>query len=212
MNQADTAWMLVSTALVLLMTPALAFFYGGLVRSKNALNCMMMSFVSMGFVGVLWATVGYSLAFAPGNNLNGDPVAPLLEWSRAGGAGHNTALPVHELPGHIRHHHGGPNLRRDCRADALFRVCRLHLVVGPRRIQSDRALGMGRRLAGRHGRPGLCRRHGRSRQRGSGRAGRRDRRRPPPRLQGGAAAPAQCAVHAARRRSPLVRMVRVQRG
>ena len=72
MNQADTAWMLVSTALVLLMTPALAFFYGGLVRSKNALNTMMMSFISMGFVGVLWAVIGYSLAFAPGNNWIGD--------------------------------------------------------------------------------------------------------------------------------------------
>ena len=72
MNQADTAWMLVSTALVLLMTPALAFFYGGLVRSKNALNTMMMSFISLGFVGVLWAAIGYSLAFAPGNNWIGD--------------------------------------------------------------------------------------------------------------------------------------------
>ena len=72
MNQADTAWMLISTALVLLMTPALAFFYGGLVRSKNALNTMMMSFISLGFVGVLWACVGYSLALTPGNNWIGD--------------------------------------------------------------------------------------------------------------------------------------------
>ena len=72
MNQADTAWMLVATALVLLMTPALAFFYGGLVRSKNALNTMMMSFVSLGFVSVIWAVIGYSLAFAPGNNWIGD--------------------------------------------------------------------------------------------------------------------------------------------
>src|SRR6476619_856073 len=72
MNQADTAWMLVSTALVLLMTPALAFFYGGLVRPKNALNTMMMSFVSLGFVGVMWALIGYSLAFAPGNDWIGD--------------------------------------------------------------------------------------------------------------------------------------------
>ena len=72
MNQADTAWMLISTALVLLMTPALAFFYGGLVRSKNALKCMMMSFISLGFVGVLWALVGYSLALSPGNNWIGD--------------------------------------------------------------------------------------------------------------------------------------------
>jgi ammonium transporter, Amt family len=72
LNPADTAWMLISTALVLLMTPALAFFYGGLVRPKNALNTMMMSFVSLGFVGVLWAVVGYSLAFAPGNDWIGD--------------------------------------------------------------------------------------------------------------------------------------------
>src|ERR1044072_5423959 len=72
MNQADTAWMLVSTALVLLMTPALAFFYGGLVRSKNALNTMMMSFISLGFVGVIWALVGYSLAFSAGTNYLGD--------------------------------------------------------------------------------------------------------------------------------------------
>jgi len=72
MNTADTAWMLISAALVLLMTPALAFFYGGLVRSKNALNTMMMSFISLGFVGVLWAVAGYSLAFAPGGNWIGD--------------------------------------------------------------------------------------------------------------------------------------------
>jgi Amt family ammonium transporter len=57
---------------VLLMTPALAFFYGGLVRSKNALNTMMMSFVALGIVGIVWALVGYSLAFAPGNALIGD--------------------------------------------------------------------------------------------------------------------------------------------
>ena len=72
MNQADTAWMLVATALVLLMTPALGFFYGGLVRSKNALNTMMMSYISLGFVGVAWAVIGYSLAFTEGTNWLGD--------------------------------------------------------------------------------------------------------------------------------------------
>jgi Amt family ammonium transporter len=66
MNAADTAWMLIATALVLLMTPALAFFYGGLVRSKNALNTMMMSFVALGAAGLAWAMVGYSLAFGEG--------------------------------------------------------------------------------------------------------------------------------------------------
>ncbi|MGH7498704.1 MAG: ammonium transporter [Gemmatimonadales bacterium] len=59
--------MLVATALVLLMTPALAFFYGGLVRSKNSLNTMMMSFVALGVVGIVWALVAYSLAFSEGN-------------------------------------------------------------------------------------------------------------------------------------------------
>ena len=66
MNNGDIAWMLVSTALVLMMTPALAFFYGGMVRSKNALNTMMMSFVALGPVAIAWALAGYSLAFAPG--------------------------------------------------------------------------------------------------------------------------------------------------
>jgi len=75
---ADVAFMLVATALVLLMTPALAFFYGGLVRSKNALNTMMMSVAALGFVGVAWALLGYSLAFAAGSPLVGDLSRALL--------------------------------------------------------------------------------------------------------------------------------------
>jgi len=72
MNNSHIAWMLVATALVLLMTPALGFFYGGLVRSKNALNTMMMSVSALGFVGIAWALVGYSIAFAPGGAWIGD--------------------------------------------------------------------------------------------------------------------------------------------
>ncbi|HNM86782.1 MAG: ammonium transporter [Mycobacterium sp.] len=70
----DTAWMLASAALVLLMTPGLAFFYGGMVRAKGVLNMLMMSISAMGVVTVLWVLYGYSLAF--GNdvaNLFGDP-------------------------------------------------------------------------------------------------------------------------------------------
>jgi ammonium transporter, Amt family len=66
-SPADTAWMLVATAMVLVMTPALAFFYGGLVRAKNTLNTMMMSYVALGFVGIAWTIVGYSFAFASGS-------------------------------------------------------------------------------------------------------------------------------------------------
>jgi ammonium transporter, Amt family len=70
----DTAWMLASSALVLLMTPGLAFFYGGMVRSRSVLNMIMMSISAMGVVTVLWSLYGYSMAF--GNdvaNLFGDP-------------------------------------------------------------------------------------------------------------------------------------------
>jgi ammonium transporter, Amt family len=69
---ADNAWMLVSSALVLLMTgPGLALFYGGLVRRKNILGTMMQSFAMMGLVTIIWAVVGYSLAFAHGTSFIG---------------------------------------------------------------------------------------------------------------------------------------------
>jgi Amt family ammonium transporter len=70
----DTAWMLASAALVLLMTPGLAFFYGGMVRARGVLNMIMMSISSMGVVTVLWVLYGYSMAFGNDKfNLFGDP-------------------------------------------------------------------------------------------------------------------------------------------
>ena len=63
LNSGDTAWVLASTALVLLMTPGLAFFYGGMVRTKSVLNMMMMSFITIGIVSVLWVIFGFELAF-----------------------------------------------------------------------------------------------------------------------------------------------------
>ncbi|WP_211239406.1 ammonium transporter [Actinokineospora inagensis] len=69
MNAGDTAWVLVSAALVMLMTPGLAFFYGGMVRAKSVLNMLMMSFIALAVVTVLWVLYGYSLAF--GNDVGG---------------------------------------------------------------------------------------------------------------------------------------------
>ena len=63
LNSGDTAWVLASTALVLLMTPALAFFYGGMVRTKSVLNMMMMSMITIGIVSILWVIYGFELAF-----------------------------------------------------------------------------------------------------------------------------------------------------
>jgi ammonium transporter, Amt family len=72
MNTGDTAWVLASAALVLIMTPGLAFFYAGMVRSKNALNMLMMNFITIGVVGVMWVLVGYTLAFGDGGKFIGD--------------------------------------------------------------------------------------------------------------------------------------------
>ena len=88
----DTAWMLASSALVLLMTPGLAFFYGGMVRAKSVLNMIMMSISAMGVVTVLWVLYGYSVAF--GNdvgNLFGDPTQ---YWGLKGLIGGNAAAEV----------------------------------------------------------------------------------------------------------------------
>ena len=68
MNTGDTAWLLVATALVLFMTPGLAFFYGGMVRSKNVLGMLMQNYIAMGIVAVLWVLVGFSLAFGRGGD------------------------------------------------------------------------------------------------------------------------------------------------
>lgn len=64
-NTGDTAWLLISAGLVMLMTPALALFYGGMVRSKNILATIMQSFISLGIISILWVLYGYSLSFGP---------------------------------------------------------------------------------------------------------------------------------------------------
>ncbi|OPX06796.1 ammonia channel protein [Mycobacterium sp. AT1] len=88
----DTAWMLASAALVLLMTPGLAFFYGGMVRAKGVLNMLMMSISSMGVVTVLWALYGYSMAFGNDKfNFVGDPTQ---YWGLKGIIGGNAAAAV----------------------------------------------------------------------------------------------------------------------
>ena len=78
MNSGDTAWILACSALVLLMTPGLAFFYGGLVRRKNSTATIMYSFMAMGLVGVVWVLWGYSLAFGP--DVGGLGLIGNLEW------------------------------------------------------------------------------------------------------------------------------------
>lgn len=88
-NAADTAWIIVATALVFLMTPGLAFFYGGMVHRKNVISTMIKSVVAAGVVSVLWIVIGYSLCFGPsvgGLGLIGDPTSHLFFKDVASGA------------------------------------------------------------------------------------------------------------------------------
>ena len=64
-NSGDTAFMLISAALVMFMTPGLALFYGGLVRSKNVLSTILQSFICLGLVSIIWLVYGYTIAFGP---------------------------------------------------------------------------------------------------------------------------------------------------
>ena len=71
-DSGNTAWVLVSAALVLFMTPGLALFYGGMVRAKNMLGMLMQNFFSMGLISVIWAVIGFSLAFGDGGKFIGN--------------------------------------------------------------------------------------------------------------------------------------------
>ncbi|GAB1542050.1 ammonium transporter [Scytonema sp. NUACC21] len=93
----STAFMLISAALVLLMTPGLAFFYGGFVRSRNILNTLMMSFVLMGIVGVTWVLWGYSLSFAPNDSILGKFIGG-FQWFGLNGVGFETTDYAPKIP------------------------------------------------------------------------------------------------------------------
>src|SRR6476659_3299321 len=108
----DTAWMLVATALVLMMTPALGLFYAGLVRAKSTLNTFMMSIAAIAVATVAWAAVGYSLAF-DGSERADHPPPPLLR-----------------VPGDLLHHHRRTHLGRGGRAHAVRAVPRVRRALG----------------------------------------------------------------------------------
>ena len=149
-NSGDTAWVLASAALVMLMTPALGFFYGGLVRRKNVLATIMHSFFILALISVQWVLWGYTLAFGPdiGGIIGG------LDWLglRGVGAGaerrlrgDDPALGLHGLPDDVRRDHPGADHRRLRRAQALQGVRHLHPALGDARLRPGRALGLGRR-------------------------------------------------------------------
>src|SRR5881296_635907 len=94
LNPGDVAWMLTATGLVLLMTPGLSFFYGGMVRLKNVLSTMLQSFIALGVVSIIWVVVGFSLCF--GDSLGGfigDP-RTFFMFGGVGGSTHPQLSPT----------------------------------------------------------------------------------------------------------------------
>lgn len=157
----DTAWMLVSSALVLLMTPGLAFFYGGMVRSKSVLNMIMMSISAMGVVTVLWALYGYSIAF--GDDVGNIAGNPSQYWGLKGLIGVNAVaadpstqtaavnIPLAgTLPATVfvafqlmfRDHHGCADLRGGGRPVEVRRLAVVRRFVGDVRLFPGRTLGL----------------------------------------------------------------------
>ena len=115
-NTGDTAWLLMSAALVLLMTPGLAFFYGGMVRAKSVLNMMMMSFIAIGIVSILWVLYGYSVAFGDtGQRLLGRPRRHRPRRADRPDGRQRRLLPdpragLRDVPADVRDHHRGADL------------------------------------------------------------------------------------------------------
>ena len=157
MDTGDTAWVLTSAALVLLMTPGLALFYGGMVRAKSVLNMMMMSFGAMALIGVLWVLYGFSVAF--GNDVGGGLLGDPFEYFGLNGllgadhlVGTLPAMAFVGLPVRLRHHRRRPDLRGHRRPRQVRRLDGLRRGLGDDRLLPRRALGVRlrrRRLRGR---------------------------------------------------------------
>ena len=234
MDTGDTAWVLASAALVLLMTPGLALFYGGMVRAKSVLNMMMMSFGALALISVLWVLYGYSMAF--GNDVGGGLVGNPFEFFGLKGllgtegvdngfAGHRAGLhhPVdglRRLPGRLRDHHRRADLRRHRRPGQVRRLDGLRRRLGHDRLLPGRPLGLRLRRRGVRGRrldrqqaPGdrLRRRYGGAHQRRCRGPRARPGPRQAPRLRPRPDAAAQPAPGHDRRRPAVVRLVRLQR-
>ena len=181
MDTGDTAWMLMSTALVMIMLPGLALFYGGLVRSKNVLSTVMHSFFGLALVSIVWVVVGFTLAFGP--DVNGWGLIGNLDFAMFNGVGqapsrglrHDHPVPaVRDVPADVRGDHAGAHHRRLRRAQAVRLVRPVHDPVVDPHLLADRPLGLvDRRLAVQARRARLRRRHRRPHQLRRVRPGRR---------------------------------------
>ncbi len=216
-NSGDTAWMLTSTALVLMMTiPGLALFYGGMVRKKNVLATVMQSFAITCLVTVLWMVVGYSLAFTEGNPIIGGLSRLFLRQhdsrQRQRPREDHSRIGLYVLPDDLRDHHPGADLRRLRRSHEVLGDAVVHGGLERPRLFADRPLGLGPgRLSQRCGRARLRRRHRRAHQCRRRRADLRPRPRQAQGLRRRDVRAAQPRAQRHRRLAAVGRLVRLQR-
>ncbi len=136
LNSGDTAWMITSSALVLMMTiPGLALFYAGMVRKKNVLATLAQSFGATCIITVLWMIIGYSIAFTNNPNAGTNAVHRRLRLSVPGADGpergvepgrHHSGIGLHVLPDDLRDHHPGADRRRAGRPHEVLRLPVVH--------------------------------------------------------------------------------------
>ena len=157
----DTAFILISAAMVLLMTPGLAFFYGGMTRAKSVLNMMMMSFIALATVPVVWVLWGYSMAFGgEGAFIGGFDLVGMSGMTADSfdqGLDH-PGLRLLRVPDDVRHHHRGPDQRRDRRPGEVRHLGPVHRPVGDAGLLPGGPQRVGRRLDPRDARPNRLRR------------------------------------------------------
>ena len=209
MDNGDAAWVMVSAALVLFMTPGLALFYGGMDRTRNVLNMLMMNFWCLLIIPILWALGGFSLAQVPfDNDFIGTFDEAFLRGSTSVTA---AALARHDgVPRHVRRHHPGADLGRGRRPHEVRRLGDLRPGVAAPGLRPRVQVGL-RRLARAARLARLRRRHRDPRQRRHRGAGGGARARQAQGLAGrGPPAPLHAARHAGHRH-PVVRLVRLQR-
>ena len=208
MDSGSLAWVLVSAALVLFMTPGLAFFYGGMDRGRNVLNMLMMNFYCVLIIPVLWVRSGYSLSQGGVRQRLHRRLRLVLPRRTSDRRPATVAqLATRRLPRHVRGDHSGADLRRGRRPHEVLGMGGVRAVVVAARVRPDLQVGV-RRLARRARFNRLRRRHRDPRQRRH----RRPRRSAGARqAQGRSVAAALDAARDDRHRHPVVRLVRLQR-
>ncbi len=131
LDTGDTAWMLTSTALVMLMTPGLALFYGGMVRKKNVLSSIMHSFVALAVIGIQWMIIGYSSLFRSGKYIHRRFYSFLSgrHYSRFTHR-HHSYVCVHLVSGNVCHYHSGTDQRYHRRTNQIQHLCGILIDLG----------------------------------------------------------------------------------